>query len=621
MNTLPLKIEKISGLPGEKHTCGVFSKHITLADNSTGSLAFCILLEGELEGAGNFLHQLVELEAKKLEEGKGSPLEALVGARVEVGALVDSHGYKASFVSVFFYKNAAYISRLGERVKVQVFKGSKSHEVKFGEGSGKINGGELFLIATDKFVDTFGSQVAAGGQDVALEELIDGLATDISALEVQGEVGAIFVQVKGREDKPGAESNEADAGSVEGGEKADKDNGEDEETDKLGVEIVAAPVESVGENVQREGPAVGLSGKFKNGVLGVVLGQLLSGVHLRRNIIFLAAFFILVLGVSGFLTVRGKMQNEKKAEFSSHVALARSKFGEAQAILELNREKARGLLVEADFEVKAALAIIGDDASARELGAVIAQKLKETDSMTSLGFDSFFDLGGKVTYFGKGAKTFFVFGESKVVEVDQSGKSVGEVSGVENLFDGFVFNNLGFGLLDGKVVKIDFASDATNEAVGEVKAQDISVFLGNIYLLSGGGIVKYVPVEGGYAQGVSYLESAQNFGADSRFAIDGSVWVTKGSEVFKYTRGVNDDFKTTGLPGAGVFGEIYTSADVSNIYVVDKSNSALLVIGKDGVYSRSYQSAEFARATALLVDEEAGKMYIGSGEKVLVADL
>lgn len=621
MSALPLKIEKVSGLPGNKHTCGVFSKHITLGDNSEGSLVFCVHLEGEVEGAGSFLHRLVELESKKLESSQESPLVALDGARDEVAMLVDEDGYKASFVSVFFYKNAAYISRFGDRVKVQIFKPPKSYEVKFSEGSGKVVGGELFLICTDKFVETFDSQVFATTEDVALEEIIDGLATDISVLESQGEVAAIFVQVGQKGDKPVAEERLPHEDGVKVKEKVDEGSRDDVEPEKPMDDAVEAPLNLAREDVRREGGSFGFLDRLKKGLTKFVGGQLLAGIHLRRNVVFLAILLVLFLGVSGFLTVRGKMNNQKKAEFSSHVEIARTKYNEAQAILELNREKARGLLVEADREVKAALALFGEDNGARELSLLIGQKLKETESMTSLKFDGFFDLEGKVSYFGKGSKTYFVFGENEVVEVDQSGKKIGDFGVAGNLFDGFVFNNLGFGLESGKVVKIDFAKDESGEAVSSEGAQDISVFLGNIYLLSGGGITKYVPIEGGYAEGVGYLEVDDSFGSDSRFAIDGSVWVTKGSEVFKYTRGVRDEFKIEGLLGAGVFGEIYTSADVDNVYVVDKSNSALLVVGKDGVYTKSYQSPEFSRATALFIDEESGKMYIGSGGRVLVADL
>ena len=61
---------------------------------------------------------------------------------------------------------------------------------------------------------------------------------------------------------------------------------------------------------------------------------------------------------------------------------------------------------------------------------------------------------------------------------------------------------------------------------------------------------------------------------------------------------------------------------MDNLYVVDAANEALLAIGKDdGILKKSYQAKEFGKATGLVVDEQAGKIYISVDNKILVADL
>ena len=54
---------------------------------------------------------------------------------------------------------------------------------------------------------------------------------------------------------------------------------------------------------------------------------------------------------------------------------------------------------------------------------------------------------------------------------------------------------------------------------------------------------------------------------------------------------------------------------------MDHANSAVLVVAKDGTYKKSYQSKEFAKLTSIMVDETSGKMYITSGDKIMVAGL
>ncbi|MDZ4209780.1 MAG: hypothetical protein U1C56_01220, partial [Candidatus Curtissbacteria bacterium] len=119
-----------------------------------------------------------------------------------------------------------------------------------------------------------------------------------------------------------------------------------------------------------------------------------------------------------------------------------------------------------------------------------------------------------------------------------------------------------------------------------------------------------------------YLNSPVNFGAKSRFAIDGSIWVTSGKQIFKFTRGEKEDFEISGLvEGVGEFGLIYTNSSLDNLYVVDATNSALLVISKDGIYKGVYQAPEFAKASGVVVGEAEDEMFVAVGNKILSAKL
>ena len=164
-------------------------------------------------------------------------------------------------------------------------------------------------------------------------------------------------------------------------------------------------------------------------------------------------------------------------------------------------------------------------------------------------------------------------------------------------------------------------SEPKKIVAGQV-ADDLVVFLGNIYLLSFEGIAKFVPIEAGYSGPQVYLDEKVKFAPDSTMAIDGSVWVASGNKIFKFLRGVRQDFEISGLTStAGEFGMIYTNADLDNLYVVDRINAALLVIDKNGVYQKVYQAEEFGKAADLVVDEVGERMYLAIDNKILEAGL
>lgn len=602
------KVEKVSGAFGEKYACGVFSKHLNISEEISGVFASCVLLGGDglssIENVNTYLQEAFENDSKKLVEGGEDILRKIGEVRDSARERLVQMSIDAEFVIAFFYKDAVYIARAGNKVKVTVFRPPKSFNVEFELGSGRLVSGDLVLIGTEKFSETFDTGTFASSDEVIFEDVIDGLLTDISALDEQSEVGALFVQVGGK--KHDSEKN------VGHGEEPHKAPAVEkiEDVQKTDSELRPVPERKLLASILS-----GITSEFKK----LKVGDIGALFRLRRNLMFVAILLILILGVSGFVTVKGKMDLKKNAQISEHLTIAESKYAEAVGILDLNKEKARQLLVEAEAQVNSALAISGENERALKLKAQITEALKGTENLASINFETFWDGSGSVAGFSKGDGSFYAFSGSGVYEIDEAGED-SEVSGVNADGGGFVFNNNLFVLSGGNVLKLDF--NGGEDEVGRISnARDISVFFGNVYLLGDNQILKFVPIADGYAQGTDYLENSLSFGSESRFAIDGSIWVTNGKEILKFTRGVSDNFSFSGVNGAGNFGEIYTNADSSKIYVIDRDNSALLVIGKDGLYEKSYNSSEFKKASDLFVDEEEGKMYIATGSKILRADL
>jgi len=89
--------------------------------------------------------------------------------------------------------------------------------------------------------------------------------------------------------------------------------------------------------------------------------------RLRRNLVAIALVILLVLALSAFLTLRGNADRQSQSEFGEYLSTAGSKYEEGLGLLSLNREKARGIFIEADEAIKKALEIEPEDEQALEL--------------------------------------------------------------------------------------------------------------------------------------------------------------------------------------------------------------------------------------------------------------
>lgn len=601
MAEMSLQIEKISGQSGGGRACGVFTNRISLADGNLAMIVSCILVK-DAKGSDLqiFVRDIFEIFTKKIEGAQPGILDALRLAGDACREYIKTRNLDASFVQVLFYKNACYIARYGNEVKVWVYEPEKSEEITFEYGSGLLKFGQIYLVATNKFVSTFDIAAILQSADVDLREVMDGLATDISAVEDQSEIGAALIMVKGEKAK--SEMFEAASETELGLDNSGKE--EEDKERKSGIATVGFLL-------------------IKRKLLRLKKGDIRAIFRLRRSLFILGLVIIIILGLSAFLKIGDVRDREKLAQFNSHLAAASTGYSEATAIIDLNRVRARDILAKADGEIKLALTLVPDDERGKKLASDISAKLKETESLTGVNFSEVVQVPSplvSISPVGKGQLAAVAAGA--IFKVNIKSKSAEKVALVDGAKIGFFFDNSAFVIAGGSIFKVDITGGKPEKIIEGQGGSDLAVFLGNVYILSQSGINKFVPIDKGYTQSENYLERAQSFSTSSHFAIDGSIWVTSGSQILKYTRGKRDEFTISGLGGSNSqFGEIYTDSDLDNLYVVDVANSALLVIGKDGVYKKAYQSPDFGKASGLVVDEGAGKMYVSVDNKILSAEL
>ncbi len=106
-------------------------------------------------------------------------------------------------------------------------------------------------------------------------------------------------------------------------------------------------------------------------------------------------------------------------------------------------------------------------------------------------------------------------------------------------------------------------------------------------------------------------------------AIDGSVWVLfSDGTIAKYTRGTKDPFVMAGLDkGWGEAVKIFTDAEQENLYVLDRQSTRVVVVNKSGEYQSQYNWPGIAGVKDVMVNEELGKIFLLTGEKVFTIEL
>lgn len=637
MAEMTVSVEKITGKPKSEVASRVFVKRVTLADATVGTLVSCLLAHGEGADRADVLSAIFEIAERKLEGAEEGILAALEATALPTKNYNSS--LEISLVHAFFYEDVCYIVKIGNEVKVLVFDPPKSTEIKFESGSGPISGGQLYLFATEAFLSTFDTSVLAQDAELDFGDIIDGIATEIAGEENQSEVGAAFVSVKGEqvaevakkvEETVGVEG-QSDEGAKQGEETmtvdatAESERGDEEEAKETEEEQGTEDVEKVYEIVpgkttgQQTGVLSGIAARISTEFGRLVHGDIGA---IRRNIVAVAVVVVLVLAISVGFTLYKKSEGERQARFREHMSAASAKYSEAVAVAELNKSRARDILIEADREVKFALEIRSEDSEAKKLAGDIEQKLKETETTATVELSEVVDLADSVVSLSISGNNLAAVSDGKVYEVNLATKDTTDVTSDGGVQVGVVFDGRAFLSSGEKIYRIDIA-DEKHVDVGERSGGlDIGVFAGNVYVLSENSITKFVPIEAGYSLGTEYLNSPETFTPGSHFAIDGSIWVSAGGKILKFTRGEKESFEISGLVGGvGEFSLIYTTPDLDNLYVVDLTNSALLVISKEGVYKGVLQSPEFSRASDLVVDETEERVYISSGSKVLEASI
>ena len=653
------QVEKIVGKAGKEVGCGVFNKNVVLPDGTDGLAVGCVLVKGEAD-LEVITQDVFNFEVTILENlGGEGILEPLRGIYPKVKAYVGERKLEISFVLGFFYKGICYLLKDGEDVVIEVFDPPQSSRLDIKAGSGKLSDGQVYMIATKTCVELFDFGVLTEGE-AELPEVIDGMATEITATENSADIGAVFVKVTLDESAAGSEVVITEGTEEEEGTEEVHSDAVVEVTYQKQEETIVAEPEMPLEKgrsfsqVQHEvrtdleepetaienGPPAEKTGGVGNKVKGLfasLAGLLSKGIReivgvfkgdhraigsFRKKLVIIVVIVILVLGISVGLAIKKRNDAVQLTEFKTHYEAANSKYSEGASLLELNKFRAREILVEAQGEVKKALAIVEKDQDAQKLALDIESKLKDADVANATTFETVADVSAPIKSLSFSGKNLIAVGGQKAYQVNTDGGVTDSISDLQSTVAGIVFDSKLYWIDSAGVWREELGGGDKKEVAGKISAMDIGVFFGNVYLLKSNQVAKIVPVENGYADPTDYLQNTQTFKSNSRLAIDTNIWVTDGDKILKFNRGKSEPFEILGVSGKiGELGPIYTDGTLGNLYVIDKANSALLVIDKDGNYKKALQAKQLGDATDLVVNDAEDTVYVSVGSKVVSASL
>ena len=143
-------------------------------------------------------------------------------------------------------------------------------------------------------------------------------------------------------------------------------------------------------------------------------------------------------------------------------------------------------------------------------------------------------------------------------------------------------------------------------------------YLTYLYLLDvkNSQIYRYPRAEGGFGEKTDWLKDTVDFTSAKDMAINDNVYVTDGKSVYKFFRGKKQDYAPEETATPVIFDKLYTKPDWENLYVLDKVNSRILKLDKDGKIIAQYYNSEIGNANDFAVDEENNVVYVSSENSV-----
>lgn len=159
----------------------------------------------------------------------------------------------------------------------------------------------------------------------------------------------------------------------------------------------------------------------------------------------------------------------------------------------------------------------------------------------------------------------------------------------------------------------------------DINIRSIFVYNRNLYTLdvANGNIYKHVAIQAGFGKGTVWNKQSENLDGGVGLTIDGDIFVVKASgEIIKMAGGEKQNFAINHLfPPLENAEKIWTYNNINYLYILDKENKRLVLIDKEGEFSKQITAKEFESPTGMAVEEDKNISYIVSSGNLYKIDL
>lgn len=324
----------------------------------------------------------------------------------------------------------------------------------------------------------------------------------------------------------------------------------------------------------------------------------------RKLILLIGTLLIIVIVIAGVFALTSKKGSSNQAQFNSIYNQANAKIEEGKSLQDLNAS-----LAQESF--KQAQTLLQQNVDTFPQGS------KEDQQIEAL----LAQVNGLVTGSSSTGQT------STATQVDKSESKVlsAQIDNPNAVYftqtDDFIY------FTDGKGVnKIDKGNNSKTSIIDKSWKEEggIGAFGSNIYVLDKtSNIYKFVPSGSDFSKSNYFTGDAPDLSGTAAMTIDGSIYILDSNgNISKYTKGTKDDFSVSGLekPFSSPT-RIQTTEDGTGLYILDKGNSRIVVLSKDGKFVKAYSSDIIKSARDFDVQEANKKIFVLSNDKVYQIDM
>lgn len=321
--------------------------------------------------------------------------------------------------------------------------------------------------------------------------------------------------------------------------------------------------------------------------------------HSKKITLTIAVVLVFAVITTAFLTISKQQENKRQEEVSKILSEAEKKYNEGSALVTLSRDLAREDFEEARVILEAGKKKFSRNSKEDKQLDNLLSRVKESLSASS---DSMSVKAEEVSLLTSPVLSTIVSQSAILATSDTSLVYYLTKNGI------FSIDKMG----KNKVTRIT-NTDTWKNAGG------LGLFGQNIYVLDKDSdqIYKFVPKDDKFVQS-DYLGGETDLSNAQSLSIDSSIWVLfKDGSIKKFTKGKQDSFAVTNLPTP--FSNptrITTSADMTNLYILDNGNGRIVVLNKTGSYLSQYQSEIIKKAQDFEVREKDKVAYILAGGKL-----